>query len=164
MYLQLLYSRHIGSNPISGFRNVTPDQIAEDTELQSKARTWIRRELRVFSFLTEPSQQQPVNQEWLLEFIICILRTIDPRDMSDWAHHILTETLGHENARLFLHELSSWMRSPFRYVKDWEDVMDYGRDMERRFMSYVEGPIGNGWPRYDLWPNRSCYRIYVPKR
>ena len=163
--MNLLYSHHIGSNRHSGFRSFTPGQVADNNELQSKARTWIRRELRVFGFLTQPSPpQQPVNLEWLLEFIICILRNVDLKDMSDIAHDTLTETLGRENARLFLHELSSWMRSPYRYLLDWDRVMDYGPDPEHRFRSYEQIHIGYSFPRRDLWPTPPRYLISILKR
>lgn len=106
--------------------------IANDSELQSRARTFIRRELRVFSFLhTDPagSASQAAttssNAEFLLSYVISILKTIDIKASNGHAEHLLAEFLGRESARLFLHELNAWLRSPFTRLKDWDEEVQY---------------------------------------
>lgn len=132
IYRKGLYSFHIGSNPYSGYCDVTPQMISNDPELQSKARTWIRRELRVFSFLhTDPagSSTQATttssNAEFLLSYIVSILRILDVKASNGTAEDLLTEFLGRETSRLFLHELNAWLRSPHTRLKDWDEEVQY---------------------------------------
>jgi len=123
---------HIGSNRVSRFRNVTPQDVASSPDLQSKARKWIRRELRVFSFLNPAASIAETsygrgagNSEFLLEYVVAILKTLELKDSSGRAEDLLAEFLGRENARLFLHELENWMRSPYQELGDWDRVMQY---------------------------------------
>ena len=123
---------HVGSNPYSGYCDITPQMITRDPELQSKARTWIRRELRVFSFLhTDPagSASQAAttssNAEFLLSYIVSILKMVDIKASDGHAENLLIEFLGRESARLFLHELNAWLRSPYTRLKDWDKEVQY---------------------------------------
>ncbi|KZM27328.1 RING-type E3 ubiquitin transferase [Ascochyta rabiei] len=132
VYRKRLYSLHVGSNPFSGHQDVTPQMLATDTELQSRARTWIRRELRVFSFLhTDPAGPTPLaattssNAEFLLSYIISILKMVHVKDSSGHAENLLTEFLGRESSRLFLHELYAWLKSPYTRLKDWDEQVQY---------------------------------------
>ncbi|KAF9701882.1 hypothetical protein EKO04_000879 [Ascochyta lentis] len=132
VYRNRLYSLHVGSNPFSGYRDVTPQMIATDPELQSRARTWIRRELRVFSFLhTDPAGSASraattsSNAEFLLSYIISILKMVDAKASNGHAENLLTEFLGRESSRLFLHELYAWLRSPYTRLKDWDKEVQY---------------------------------------
>jgi hypothetical protein len=106
--------------------------VAASPDLQSKARKWIRRELRVFPFLdpVAPSTETgcsrgAANAEFLLEYVVAILKTLELKDSNGRAENLLAEFLGRENARLFLHELESWMRSPYEELGDWDRVMQY---------------------------------------
>lgn len=128
---------HIGSNPYSGYRDVTPQMIARDAGLQSKASTWIRRELRVFTFL----QTDPVasasdaaitssNAEFLLSYIVSILKTVDIKASNGHAENLLTDILGRESAKLFLHELHAWLRSPHTRLRDWDEAVQYSDDRD----------------------------------
>ena len=106
--------------------------IANDPELQSKARTWIRRELRVFSFLhTDPagssSQASTTssNAEFLLSYIVSFLKMVDVKASNGHAEDLLTEFLGRDTSRLFLHELNAWLRSPYTRLKDWDAEVQY---------------------------------------
>ena len=98
----------MGSNPFSGYRDITPAMVANDPALQSKARTWIRRELRVFSFLqTSPvgssssdSVATSTNAEFLLSYIVSILKMVDLKASHGHAENLVTEFLGRENSRL----------------------------------------------------------------
>lgn len=106
--------------------------IATSPDLQSRARTWIRRELRVFTFLhTDPagpaSQAATTssNAEFLLSYIVSILKMVDVKASNGHAEDLLSEYLGRQSSRLFLHELYAWLRSPHTRLKDWDEEMQY---------------------------------------
>jgi regulator of sirC expression with transglutaminase-like and TPR domain len=63
------------------------------------------------------------NAEYLLEYITEMLKTIEVKGGK--AEELLTEYLGQENAQLFLHELSSWLRSPYQNLEDWDRAIQY---------------------------------------
>jgi hypothetical protein len=96
VYRHQLFSLRVGSNRLSQYRELTPELFNNDENLVSRARKWIRRELQVFDFLnpssdddTTPSSsvgrpggqrltnRRANNAEFLLEYIIAILRTVD---------------------------------------------------------------------------------------
>ncbi|KAL2800768.1 hypothetical protein BJX66DRAFT_290094 [Aspergillus keveii] len=141
VYRNHLYSLRVGSNRLSQYREFTPDMFNRDEELVSRARKWIRRELRVFEFLnpdaqsdsqvTRPGQQRLEsrrgnNAEFLLEYVIAILRTVDIKGSAGQAEELLRDFLGRENASLFLHELQAWLRSPYTALEDWDRNVQYG--------------------------------------
>jgi hypothetical protein len=137
VYQQKLYSLHVGSNTLSGYRDLTPQMIAASSDLQSRARTWIRRELRVFSFLNSDSSGPSTaaattssNAEFLLSYIISILKMVDVKASNGHAENLLAEFLGRENSRLFLHELHSWLRSPFMKLEEWDQEVQYNKPLE----------------------------------
>ncbi|KAF2851210.1 hypothetical protein T440DRAFT_449171 [Plenodomus tracheiphilus IPT5] len=137
VYQQKLYSLHMGSNPYSGYRDLTPQMIANSDDLQSRARTWIRRELRVFTFLytdaeaaSSGSATTSSNAEFLLSYIVSILKMVDIKASNGHAENLLAEFLGRENARLFLHELSAWLRSPHTKVEDWDKAVQYRKILD----------------------------------
>lgn len=105
---------------------------ANDPELQSRARTWIRRELRVFSFLHTDSAGSvsqaattSSNAEFLLSYIVSILKMVDIKASNGHAENLLAEFLGQSSSRLFLHELNAWLRSPYTRLKDWDEEVQY---------------------------------------
>jgi hypothetical protein len=111
--------------------------VAGSEHLQSRARTWIRRELRVFTFLyphsTTASNSAATtsgNAEFLLSYIISILKMVDIKSSNGHAENLLTEFLGRENSRLFLHELNAWLRSPYAKVEEWDCNVQYMEEME----------------------------------
>jgi hypothetical protein len=123
----------VGSNRFSGYQDVTPHSFTCSPELQSKARTWIRRELRVFLFLQETSNDggsavASSNAEFLLSYIVSILKMVDIKASNGHAENLLTEFLGREHSRLFLHELNAWLRSPFTKVEEWDREVQYQDD------------------------------------
>lgn len=139
VYAQNLYSLHVGTNRISRFRDFTPQSLSASPELQSRARTWIRRELRVFAFLHPtdtaeeegegegtPRRRGADNAEFLLEYIMAVLKTVDVQGAAGQAEELLREFLGREHARLFLHEVRAWLRSPYARVEDWDRNVQYG--------------------------------------
>lgn len=112
--------------------------VANSTELQSKARMWIRRELRVFTFLHADPDGSPYegpttssNAEFLLSYIVAILKKVDLKASNGHAEDLLQEFLGRENARLFLHELSAWMRSPYTKLGEWDQNVQYGEELPK---------------------------------
>lgn len=122
----------MGSNPYSGYRDITPQMIAASPDLQSRARTWIRRELRVFTFLYTDAEASSSgaattssNAEFLLSYIVSILKMVELKASNGHAENLLSESLGRDNARLFLHELGSWLRSPYKKVNEWDEEVQY---------------------------------------
>lgn len=135
VYRQGLFSLHVGSNRISRFQELTPAMFSRDTELVSRARNWIRRELQVFEYLHPANRSESSrdavrgnNAEFLLEYCIAILKTVNIRDASGQAEDMLQEFLGRQNARLFLHELSSWLRSPYSSLEAWDRHAQYNEN------------------------------------
>lgn len=127
VYRRRLYSLHVGSNELSGYQDITPGMIASSPELQSCARKWVRRELRVFSYLHPEAADAPTtsNAEFLLSYIVSILKMVDVKASNGHAENLLSEFLGRENSRLFLHELESWLRSPYTKLEEWDANVQY---------------------------------------
>ena len=175
IYQDQLYSAHVGTNRISRFQDLTPARFTSDSELVSRARKWIRRELQVFDFLSidvrssrpdvtrssaahlQPSgtrtttpptttresvpraptasaqsqlddtlyRKRASNAEFLLEYILAILKTVDIKGSQGQAEEMLSDFLGRDNARLFLHELRAWLRSPYTDLESWDRHVQY---------------------------------------
>lgn len=127
-----LYSSHVGSNRLSRFRDLTVELFCRDEELISRARKWIRRELQVFEYLNPGNSvergavRRAKNAEFLLEYIIAILKSVDIKGPDGQAEDMLQEFLGRDDARLFLHELRAWLRSPYTLLEDWDRHVQYG--------------------------------------
>ncbi|MCJ1346561.1 hypothetical protein MMC31_004779 [Peltigera leucophlebia] len=128
-----LYSSHVGSNRLSRFRDLTVELFCRDEELISRARKWIRRELQVFEYLNPGGSnvergavRRAKNAEFLLEYIIAILKSVDIKGPDGQAEDMLQEFLGRDDARLFLHELRAWLRSPYTLLEDWDRHVQYG--------------------------------------
>ena len=127
-----LYSSHVGSNKLSRFRDLTVELFCCDEELISRARKWIRRELQVFEYLNsdgndaEQDDIRTKNAEFLLEYIIAILKSVDIKGPDGQAEVKLQEFLGRDDARLFLHELRAWLQSPYTLLEDWDRHVQYG--------------------------------------
>ena len=133
IYRSRLYSLHVGTNRLSRFRDLTTQTFRHDEELVSRARKWIRRELQVFEFLNSEENKEGVgrraqNAEFLLEYIIAILKTVDIKGSCGQAEDMLQEFLGRDNTRLFLHELKAWLRSPYVSLEDWDRHVQYKDD------------------------------------
>lgn len=161
VYRNQLYSLRVGSNRLSQYTEVTPEHFNRDEALVSRARKWIRRELQVFRFLHPEAEDAPEerrdpvprsgqqrlqqrranNAEFLLEYVVAILRTVDIKGSAGQAEELLCDFLGRDNARLFLHELLAWLRSPYASLEDWDRHVQYPsstmpREMERRDATY----------------------------
>ncbi|KAL4798673.1 hypothetical protein BDV19DRAFT_11154 [Aspergillus venezuelensis] len=147
VYQHNLYSLRMGSNrrqPAgSRYREQSPELFATEPEMVSKARTWLCRELRVFDFLHDHTQtseppeahhtasihararQKPSRADFLHEYIIVILKTVDLQGSTGQAEAMIEEFLGRKNTRLSLHELRARLRSPCRSLSAWIDAVQY---------------------------------------
>ncbi|WVR04167.1 hypothetical protein IAU60_001167 [Kwoniella sp. DSM 27419] len=132
IYRYELYAKHIGSNPTTRFRpSPGPRQIAEDPTLIQRATAFLRRELRVWTL---------VDVEFLTTYILSLLKTIDIR--SEPAIRLLADFLDPSDefastsaratepeypraAEHFAHELCSFLRSPFKELRKWDEVAQY---------------------------------------
>lgn len=65
------------------------------------------------------------NAEFLLEYIIAILKTVDIQGSAGQAEDMLADFLGRDHARLFLHELRNWLRSPAHSLVAWDKEVKY---------------------------------------
>jgi hypothetical protein len=126
--------------------------VAASPDLQSRAKMWIRRELRVFTFLHTDPEGAPSHgattsssAEFLLTYIVSILKTIDIKASNGHAEDLLQEFLGRENTRLFLHELNAWLRSPFARLQEWDRNVQYKEPLPDVFD--VEGRAIEGGKR-----------------
>lgn len=141
VYRQRLFSKHVGSNRMSQYTELTPGLFQTDERLVSRARMWLRRELQVFPFLagpqhdtSEPGESTTAAQnrrqnhvEFLLEYIVAILKSVDI--MCGQAEDMVTDFLGRDDTRLLLHELRAWLRSPFGKLEDWDRAVQYGSSL-----------------------------------
>ncbi|KAK3376751.1 hypothetical protein B0T24DRAFT_619604 [Lasiosphaeria ovina] len=148
VYRHQLYSLHIGSNRVSQYRPApTPAIFASTPHLVSRARLWIRRELQVFAFLSDShpdvssvsSENQQIrrrnNAEFLLEYVVAIIKTVDVQDSAGQAEDMLADFLGRDHSRLFLHEFRSWLRSPCQTLTAWDREVQYPEVPRKRELS-----------------------------
>lgn len=163
IYQDQLFSLHVGSNRVSRFRDLTPALFTRDVELISRARKWIRRELQVFEFLTpttttatsttSSTDRRANNAEFLLEYIVAILKSVDIQGSGGEAEEMLKEFLGRDNTRLFLHEMRAWLRSPYMSLEDWDRHVQYSDNVVPKpvgegIVDATHGPVRNGGAKY----------------
>lgn len=117
VYRHRLYSLHIGSNRVSQFSEFSAEKFARSPELQSKARSFLRRELLVFAFLE--------NRDFLMEYVVAIFKKYEAKGADGKAEELLKEFLGETNAKILLHELQAWLRSPFTSLRTWDEDVRY---------------------------------------
>ncbi|EPE27790.1 RING/U-box [Glarea lozoyensis ATCC 20868] len=140
IYQNNLHSHHVGSNrrqPLdSRHQEFTPELVKIDPAIRSRARTWLRRELQVFVFLNcdgnpEPGndpdrEKRPSRADYLVEYIIAILKMVDIQGSAGQAENMIQDHLGRRNTQLFLHELKAWLRSPCETLDAWDKIVQYG--------------------------------------
>ncbi|KAI1438097.1 hypothetical protein GGR50DRAFT_641526 [Xylaria sp. CBS 124048] len=184
IYRNRLYSLHVGSNPRSRHRDITPASFESEPELASRARAWLRRELQVFEFLRSPrspqgsedavTRRRANNAEFLLEYIIAILKTVDIQGSQGAAEDMLSEFLGRENTKLLLHELRSYLRSPWS-IEVWDRKVQYPSstpdrakyedyDTTQQGSSSRDGPIRSRSRRDEIRRRGDSYRPPYPRR
>ncbi|VUC25409.1 unnamed protein product [Clonostachys rosea] len=71
------------------------------------------------------------NAEFLLEYIIAILKSVDLMGSAGEAENMISDFIGRENTQLFLHELRAWLRSPYTKLEDWDRAVQYHEEYER---------------------------------
>lgn len=125
VYRDRTYSLHVGANRISQYRDFTHETFASSPDLQSRARTFLRRELRVFTFLDNAAAPRGGNRDFLIEYIVAILRTNELKGANGHAEDLLADFVGRGNARLLLHELEAWLRSPYTALENWDRNVQY---------------------------------------
>lgn len=124
-------SLHVGANRISQYRTFTPSTFASSPTLQTRARIFLRRELRVFPFLDR--RPAGANREFLVEYVVAVLKSHDPKSADGRAGELVGGFIGREDAGLLLHELDAWLRSPFERLEVWDERVQYaGSDEGRR--------------------------------
>ena len=79
------------------------------------------------------------NVEFALSYILSVVKSVDIKEPEGRAAELVAPFLGGEvdTARLFLHELEAWLRSPFLTLRDWDRAVQYrepelGYDKMRR--------------------------------
>ena len=65
------------------------------------------------------------NSEFLVEYVVGILKNVSLRGSAGQAEEILAEVLGKENAQIFVHELNAFMRSPFTRLQSFDNFVQY---------------------------------------
>ncbi|RCI12645.1 hypothetical protein L249_0168 [Ophiocordyceps polyrhachis-furcata BCC 54312] len=135
VYLRLRYSLYMGSNRHSGYRELDRLAFRRDQGLQSRAKAFLRRELRVFCWLTSPDSPSPSSPrrrrrptatvERLVGHMVFLLCHFEIRGSDGALEDIVTTFLGREIARLLLHELHSFLRSPFESLTEWDVHVQY---------------------------------------
>ncbi|SPO04453.1 uncharacterized protein DNG_07138 [Cephalotrichum gorgonifer] len=135
VYRHSRFSLHVGSNPHTGYRPLTPATLHDPSHL-SRARAFIRRELLVLDAL-DPDLPRPEgllprgaaaspqrSRAFRLEYIVAVLKAAGPHGSSGAGEELLERYLG-RHTRLFLHELRSFLRSPFGRVEAWDREVGY---------------------------------------
>lgn len=168
IYRDQLYSLHVGSNPVSQYRDLTPQLFEQDPTLVSRARMWLRRELKVFEFLHMPpsnpqggddvtTRRRANNAEFLLEYIIAILKIVDIQGSQGQAQEMLREFLGRDHARLLLHELKNFLRSPYTSLGAWDCHVQYDQSKKRRRTASDDLDDSNGQRSHSHSEERSSH-------
>ncbi|KAK7754358.1 hypothetical protein SLS62_003651 [Diatrype stigma] len=80
------------------------------------------------------------NAEFLLEYVVAILKTVDIQGSQGQAEEMLKDFLGRDNTRLLLHELKSFLRSPYS-LDVWDRKVQYPNPKRRR--PHDDGGVGD---------------------
>lgn len=130
VYRNRLYSLRVGANRVSHYHDFTAADFGRSGELQSRARMFLRRELQVFTFLDRAPRGG--NREFLVEYIVAILKSHESRGADGRAEELLKDFLGLDNTRQLLHELEAWLRSPYTELRAWDTHVQYADGGHRR--------------------------------
>ncbi|KIL58173.1 hypothetical protein M378DRAFT_338376 [Amanita muscaria Koide BX008] len=123
VYRNGLYAKHVASNAFTRYKPYpSPAQFSMSPDLISRTTSFVRRELQIWPNL---------DIEFLTTFTISIMKSIDIR--SESAIKLLAEFLDmdssyveggrHVNAEHFAHEIYSFVRSPYRDIFVYDDVV-----------------------------------------
>jgi hypothetical protein len=126
IYRDQAFSLHVGTNRVSQYKDFAPSDFTASAELQSQARMFLRRELRVFDFLESGRATGPRgNRDYLVEYILAILKLHEPKAWDGHPENLIADFLGRADARLLLHELDAWLRSPYTSLEGWDRHVQY---------------------------------------
>lgn len=164
VYQNRLFSLHVGTRRRTPHYDLTPASFVNNPDLVSRARMFLRRELQVFEFLSSASdedtrpvavgsagggasndrraQRRLANVEFVLEYIISILKTVDTQGSMGQAEALITPFLGREHTQLLLHELRAFLRSPYITLESWDRNVQYlspSSSRSRRDQQTAEG-------------------------
>ncbi|EWC45561.1 hypothetical protein DRE_05419 [Drechslerella stenobrocha 248] len=137
VYKHRLRSLHIGVNRKSRFANYSPRTVRTDRELAGKARAFARRELEVFEWTAG-------SREWLVEYVVAVVKSMQLRGPDGRAEELLAEFLGREFAGVFVHELHAYLRSPFVRIRDYDAWAQYAMTVEGEEKALLEEGAGTG--------------------
>ncbi|UNI17828.1 RING-type E3 ubiquitin transferase [Purpureocillium takamizusanense] len=141
VYRRLRYSKHVGSNPHSGYRELSQRDF-QDRAVLERARMFLRRELRVFGWLTTPEadtiemlngetqdfferRKRVITVESMMGHILRLLQHFEIRGSDGGLEDVVARHLGRENTQLLLHELHAFLRSPYERLEDWDRAVQY---------------------------------------
>ncbi|ODQ56298.1 hypothetical protein SAICODRAFT_32733 [Saitoella complicata NRRL Y-17804] len=162
VYTHHLRSAHIASNPHTRFRpdaDITTEKFRGSSEMQNRARVFLRREVLAFGFWRtragedlEGGDGDARDREFLVEYIVSVLKNVGI--LTPAARRLIGEFLDSRpngepdaesvdtNTSILLHELRTWLRSPFQGLEGWDrsPLIQYDRPLPP-----LEG--GDEWTR-----------------
>ncbi|KAH6896443.1 hypothetical protein BKA70DRAFT_755062 [Coprinopsis sp. MPI-PUGE-AT-0042] len=155
IYRHDLYAKHVASNPHTKFRPYPkPSQFAASADLISRTTAFIRRELQVW---------EGMDVEFLTTLIISLMKSIDIR--SESAVKLISEFLDLDapyspgsrqtNAEHFAHEVYSYVRSPYKDLFIYDNIVQYDTPAEL--------PLPEEIPRRRRWDEVSRSRSRSPE-
>ena len=107
--------------------------------------------------------QRANNAEFLLEYIVAILKTVDIKGSGGQAEDMLQEFLGRDTTRLFLHELRAWLRSPYISLEDWDRHVQYDEAASSSVLAAKSQDVSSGHsPRDRSSPREPTNHDYRP--
>ncbi|KAK9375550.1 uncharacterized protein V1513DRAFT_442343 [Lipomyces chichibuensis] len=145
VYRNRLRACYIGHSKYTRFKDFGPGR-KFTMDLRMRARSFIRRELAIFPVLLSSDPYNFSNDssncadaeskgvlatskevEFLTLYITSILQLIDVQTAKGArvALNILSDYLGTTNADIFLHELCSFLRSPYKTVAEYDRTVQY---------------------------------------
>ncbi|KAK4705590.1 hypothetical protein P7C70_g607, partial [Phenoliferia sp. Uapishka_3] len=116
IYREKLFAKHVASNRYTGFKPVSPANVATNSNLKARVIKFIRRELQVFPH---------VDVSFLTTYLISIASQLDLRSAS--AIRLIADFLSEEDAEHLVHEIVTFARSPFNSLEAYDRVIQYGR-------------------------------------
>lgn len=125
VYDHKLLASHVGTNQHSNFQAFTAQDVCRNVRnLKRKATMFLRREFKVFPFLED-------NVEFMLQYIVeGVLTRLDIQ--APGTLKLVGDYVGTDTARVLLHELRTFLRSPYEDLRSFDRSMliQYGRTLE----------------------------------
>lgn len=139
IYRHHLYASHVGSNRHTHYRPApTPAQVRHDvfhggTHIARRITAFVRRELQVWPY---------ADVEFLTKYVLSLLQVFDVGQ--EETVKLVGEFLGEDTARHMLHELSCFLRSGKREVRDYDRsaLLQYAPMRGRRTRNARESTTG----------------------